>query len=481
MSDHATPQKIPTSTSSFDLPPLEKKGQVASRLAWVTAIATLGGLLFGYDTGVTNGALGFIVDYFDLVPIQEGLITFCLLIGAAVGAVGGGRLADMLGRKRLIRVMAILFVVGTIGCAAAFTIETLLFFRFVLGIAVGVSSVIVPTYLGEVAPHEKRGSLVSLNEFMLVTGQFLAFAMNALIGNIWGGNESVWRWMLLIAMVPAIILLLGMAKLPESPRWLASRGREEEAYSVLRTLRSSERAEQEIEMIKQLTRQRAAEPKVDLRQILRTKWMRSLLITGIGVAAFQQTTGVNSVMYYGTQVLEEAGFERNAALSFNVLNGVVAMLGVGLVLLMMNRIRRRTLMLVGYLGVTVIHVAIGAVGTTLDPSNPMRGYLLMILIVAFIGVMQGCLGPTLFVVLAELFPVKARGLMLGIAMLALWVVNSLVALVFPSLVATFGFGTFWLFAVVCAVAAVFVARRVPETHGRTLEELEEHFQKRFGD
>lgn len=478
MSEKTTLPALPHNTGPN---PPTGRARFASRVAWVTAIATLGGLLFGYDTGVTNGALGFIVDYFALGPLSEGLITFCLLIGAALGAAAGGKLADAVGRRRLIRVMAILFIVGTVGCAAAVNIEMLLLFRFVLGLAVGVSSMIVPTYIGEVAPQERRGSMVSLNEFMLVTGQFLAFVMNAVIGNVWGGNDSVWRWMLLIAMIPATILLLGMVKLPESPRWLASQGREDEALAVLRTLRTADRAETELAQIRDLTRQRAAEQTVNLGQVLSTRWMRSLLLTGLGVAAFQQTTGVNSVMYYGTQVLEEAGFERNAALSFNVLNGVVAVAAVGIALLLMNRIKRRTVMLAGYSGVALIHVVIGLVGSQMDASNPLRGYLLMALIVAFIGVMQGCLGPTLFVVLAELFPVKARGLMLGISMFALWVVNSIVALIFPSLVAAFGFGTFWLFAVVCSIAVVFVALRVPETHGRSLEELEASFQQRLGD
>lgn len=471
---------VPTTTASFSLPSIDQRS-VARRIMWVTAITTLGGLLFGYDTGVTNGALGFIVDYFGLNAAEEGMITFSLLIGAAIGAAAGGRLSDAIGRKRLVMIMSVLFVVGAVGCSLSFDFGVLLVFRFVLGIAVGVSSVIVPAYLGEIAPHENRGSLVSRNELMVVIGQFLAFLINAIIGNIWGDNDHIWRYMLIIAVVPAVALLVGILGLPESPRWLAAKGRYDEALAVLNRIRTPARAAAEIDMIRQLTSARSHESAVGLRQIMQSPSMRWLLVTGIGVAAFQQCTGVNSVMYYGTEVLEQAGFTRNSALIFNVLNGLAAVIGVSIALVNMNRIRRRAVLLIGYMGVAVLHILIGAVGMLLPESSSFRAWMLMILIVAFIGVMQGCLGPSLFVVLAELFPVKYRGFMLGASMLMLWVMNALIALVFPSLVEAFGFGTFWIFAVVCLIAAWFMARRVPETRGKTLEELEQEFKARFDE
>ncbi|KAB1644908.1 sugar porter family MFS transporter [Gulosibacter chungangensis] len=451
----------------------------ARRLTWITAIATLGGLLFGYDTGVTNGALSFMVDYFGLDPLQTGLITFTLLIGAAIGAVGSGSIADRLGRKRSILIMAVLFVVGTLGCVFAPELGVLLFARFVLGLAVGASSTVVPVYLAEVAPPERRGSLVSRNELMLVIGQFLAFLLNAIIGNIWGSNDHVWRYMLAVAVIPALMLVFGMLRMPESPRWLISQGRVDEARAVLESVRPLETARLETEAITTIAEESPGRADVSLREIFATAWLRRLMFLGLGVACFQQLTGVNSVMYYGTQILEQAGFERNAALMFNVLNGVMAVVGVTFAMLMMNRIRRRVFMLTGYIGVTVAHVLIGCVGMLLPEDNTVRPWLLTVLILAFILVMQGCLGPTLFVILAEIFPLKARGIMMGVAFLGLWVMNSIIALVFPPLVATFEFGTFWLFAIIGVIAVTFVAKFLPETRDMSLEQLEESFKSRF--
>jgi MFS transporter, SP family, major inositol transporter len=466
-------------TSTAALPALGTGG-FTGRLLWITAIATIGGLLFGYDTGVTNGALAYMVEYFGLNSLQEGYITFFLLIGAAVGAMVGGRASDALGRKRIITWMALLFIVGAAGCVAAFNLEVLLASRFVLGLAVGASSVVVPTYIAEVAPHEKRGGLVSRNEFMLVVGQFLAFLLNAIIGNVWGSNEHVWRYMLVIAVVPAVLLFLGMLRMPESPRWLAGRGRHEEALTVLKTIRSDERALAEVAVVERLESIRAHEPRARFSDILREKWLRRLMLIGLGIACFQQLTGVNSVMYYGTQVLEQAGFTRNSALTFNVLSGVMAVVAVGVAMTLINRYPRRAFMLTGYIGTTTAHILIGFVGMFLPEDNPFRPWLLLVLILGFIGVMQGCLGPVLFVLLSEIFPLKVRGLMVGVTMLGLWVTNSIIALVFPTLIKAMGFGTFWLFAGIGVFAIWFVAAAVPETRGRSLEEIEDTFRSRLG-
>lgn len=474
-----SPGSTRVSPSTAALPALGSGG-FTGRLLWITAIATIGGLLFGYDTGVTNGALAYMVDYFQLDSLQEGYITFFLLIGAAAGAMLGGRAADAVGRKRIITVMALVFIVGAVGCVVAFNLEVLLASRFILGLAVGASSVVVPTYIAEVAPHEKRGGLVSRNEFMLVVGQFLAFLLNAIIGNVWGSNEHVWRYMLAIAVVPAVLLFIGMLAMPESPRWLAGRGRHDEALAILKTIRSDERARAEIAVVEHLESIRAHEPRTRIIDILRVPWLRRLMLIGIGIACFQQLTGVNSVMYYGTQVLEQAGFTRNAALTFNVLSGVMAVLAVGVAMALVNRYPRRTFMLTGYIGTTTAHILIGCVGMFLPDDNPFRPWLLLILILGFIGVMQGGLGPVLFVLLSEIFPLKVRGLMVGVTMLALWVTNSVIALAFPTLIKALGFGTFWLFAVIGVFAIWFVAVAVPETRGRTLEEIEDTFRTRVG-
>lgn len=470
---------VAPSAGKTSLPPLGQ-GAYNKRIGQVAVIATFGGLLFGYDTGVLNGALSFMVDYFQINAIQEGLITFILLAGAALGAFFGGRISDGLGRRKLIIGLAVLFFVGALGCVLAPTYETLLAFRFILGLAVGGASVTVPVYLAEVAPFERRGSLVSLNELMIVSGQFLAFAINAIIGNLWGGHGEVWRYMLTVAVLPALVLFFGMLRMPESPRWLASKGRYAEALVALRTIRSDERAVAEINEIQELTLLEKKEQAVGWSEILSQPWLRRLLFIGMGLAAFQQLTGINSMMYYGTQVLEQAGFTRNAALGFNVLNGVVNVGATLVALAIINKFNRRTLLLIGLSGTTLAHAFVGSVGIFLEDGNPLRPWLLLIGILAFIAFMAGTIGALAWLMIAEIFPLKFRGRMIGATVLVLWLTNAVVSLVFPSLIEAVGFGTFWIFAAIGLVAITFIATSVPETRGRSLEELEMDFQTKYG-
>lgn len=469
-----------TNAVAASLPPIGN-GPYNRRIGLIAVIATFGGLLFGYDTGVLNGALSFMVDYFGLTPIQEGMITFTLLIGAGIGAFFGGRISDAIGRRTNIIILAVLFFVGAAGCVISPTYEVLLVFRFVLGLAVGGASVTVPVYLAEVAPFEKRGSLVSRNELMIVSGQFLAFLINAIIGNVWGGNDEVWRYMLAVAVIPAFVLFFGMLRMPESPRWLVAKGRDDDALAVLRTVRSEERAVAEMDEVRELYAVEKVEQSGTWADVRNQRWIRRLLFIGIGIAAYQQLTGINSMMYYGTQVLEEAGFSRNAALSFNVLNGLASVGAMFVALAIINKYNRRTLMTIGFIGITICHLAVGIVGVALPPDNPVRPWLLLIFIVAFIAIMQGTIGPLAWLMIAEIFPLRMRGLLIGTTVLVLWATNATISLVFPSLVAALGFGTFFLFAAVGLLALLFVSTSVPETRGQTLEDLEEHFKVKYAE
>ncbi|MCU1527789.1 MAG: sugar transporter [Frondihabitans sp.] len=467
-----------TASINVALPPLGN-GPYNRRLGLIAIIATFGGLLFGYDTGVLNGALSFMVEYFHLNAIQEGMITFILLIGAAVGAVVGGRVSDAVGRRKNIIGLAVLFFIGAGGCVIAPTYDTLLVFRFILGLAVGGASVTVPVYLAEVAPFEKRGSLVSRNELMIVVGQFLAFLINAIIGNLGAGNENVWRYMLAVAVIPAFVLFFGMLRMPESPRWLIAKGRDDEALAVLKIVRSEERALAEMEEVRQLAKIEKEEQSGGWAEIKAQPWIRRLLFIGIGLAAYQQLTGINSMMYYGTQVLEQAGFDRNSALTFNVLNGVMSVGAMLVALAIINRFNRRTLLLFGFTGTTIAHIFVGTIGLALPVANPARPWLLLVSILLFIGIMQGTIGPLVWLMIAEIFPLKMRGFMIGVTVLVLWLTNGVISLVFPVLVESLHFGTFLLFAFVGCLAILFVASTVPETKGHTLEELESHFKEKF--
>ena len=213
----------------------------------ITAVSTLGGLLFGYDTGVINGALPFIEDDLGLTPLTTGLVTSSLLVGAAFGALMGGRLGDRYGRRRLIMGLAAVFLLGTIGVSLAPNVAVMVAFRFILGLAVGGASAMVPVFLAEMAPAHLRGQMVTRNELMIVSGQLLAFVTNAVLGNVWADETHIWRWMLVIATLPAIALWIGMLRVPESPRWLASIGSFPEAFEVLKKIRTAAVARKEID------------------------------------------------------------------------------------------------------------------------------------------------------------------------------------------------------------------------------------------
>jgi MFS transporter, SP family, major inositol transporter len=461
------------------LPP-DTPGPHSSRLGLVAVIATFGGLLFGYDTGVINGALEPLQRDLSLTPFRIGVIAAILLLGAAVGAAVGGRLSDALGRRRMILMLAGIFFVGTMGCVLSPNYEVLAFFRFVLGLAVGGASVTVPVYLAEISPYERRGSLVTRNEFMIVFGQFLAFAINAILYNIWGGSDVVWRYMLLVAVLPAFVLFFGMLRMPESPRWLVHKGRDQDALDVLRQVRSPERAEAELAEVHALAEE---EEKAHMGgwKDLAVPWIRRLLVIGIGLAIVQQLTGINSIMYYGTQVLEEGGFSSNAAITLNILNGVASVSGITVAILVMNRINRRPMLLFGYFGIATAHLLIGLSSLFLAPGL-FRASMILLFIIMFVVIMQGTAGPLVWLMLAEIFPLEMRGFAIGISVLILWITNFFVGLFFPSLVAGIGISyTFFLFAVIGALSFLFIWTMVPETRGRTLEQLEEHFREKFGE
>lgn len=477
-----------SSGASTELPALGR-GPYSRRLGWVAVIATFGGLLFGYDTGVLNGALGFMkIDPVltgsagaELSAAEVGLITSILLAGAAIGALVGGRLSDKVGRRRLIVVLAVMFFVAAVGVVASWNYEVLLAFRFLLGLAVGGASVTVPVYLGEIAPFEQRGSIVSRNELMIVTGQFLAFLINAIIGNVFAATPHTWRYMMVVAALPAIVLFLGMLRMPESPRWLVLQGRDREALDVLRQVRSEERAVAEMAEVRELAQIAREEQSGHLGEVIRTPWMRRLLLIGIGLAMFQQLTGINSMMYYGELVLQDAGFSHQIALIVNVFSGVASVSAMLIALnFVIDRFNRRSVLIFGFAAITIAHVLAGVVGTQMDTADPARRWLLLGIIVLFVFIMQGTAGPLVWLMVSEIFPLRMRGAMIGVTVFLLWGTNMVIAQVFPILTQAIGFGTFFAFAGVNALAVVFIATSVPESHGITLERLEEHFMATLG-
>jgi major inositol transporter-like SP family MFS transporter len=463
-----------TAVSSGPARTAGSKDKPNKALKRITAISTLGGLLFGYDTGVINGALPFMEQDLGLTPFTTGLVTSALLFGAAFGALMGGRLADRYGRRRMIIALAGVFLVGTLGVSFAPNVEIMVPFRFVLGLAVGGASAMVPVFLAEMSPAHMRGQMVTRNELMIVSGQLLAFVTNAVLGNVWADELHIWRWMLVLATLPAIALWLGMLRVPESPRWLASIGSFEEAFEVLKKIRSAATARREFDEVRHLAREDYESKKGSFKD-LNVPWMRRIFLIGVGVAICQQITGVNSIMYYGTEILKQSGFGTEAALTANIANGVISVLATFVGIWLLGRVGRRPMLMVGQIG-TIVALALIGVFSLVLPEGTGRGFVILGLTVTFLAFQQGAISPVTWLMLSEIFPLKIRGLGMGSTAFILWMVNFAVGFSFPVLAEGVGIsGTFFMFAFIGIFAVIFVKVYLPETRGKTLEELEEQF------
>ncbi|MGW2521480.1 sugar porter family MFS transporter [Streptomyces sp. NPDC001617] len=452
---------------------------VSRRLRLITVIATFGGLLFGYDTGVINGALPYMTDDLGLTAVTEGMVTSSLLLGAALGAITGGRLSDARGRRRTILTLAVVFFIGALGCTLAPNTAVMVVARFVLGLAVGGTSVTVPVYLAEVSPAERRGALVTRNELMIVSGQLLAFTSNAIIAQVGGESGGIWRYMLVIATIPAVVLWFGMLVMPESPRWLASQTRFGEALEVLKQVRSRQRAEAELAEVSALAVKEEQEKLGGWQDMKATPWLRKLMFVGFGIAIVQQITGVNTIMYYGTQILTDAGFASDSALTANIANGVISVLATFVGIWLLGRVNRRPMLMTGQIGTTAALLLIGVFSLVL-PSGDGRAFAVLAMTVTFLAFQQGAISPVTWLMLSEIFPMRMRGFGMGIAAVVLWLTNFAIGLVFPSLVSAIGISnTFFLFVVAGILSLTFVKLYVPETKGRTLETLEAELRARF--
>ena len=446
-------------------------------LVKLTVISTLGGLLFGYDTGVISGALLYMRDDLALTPLTEAVVVSSLLFpGAAFGALLGGKLADSLGRKGSLLVCAGLFLVGALICATAPNVVIMTTGRILLGFGVGAAAVTCPLYLAEMAPADRRGRMVTINELMIVTGQFLAFAINALIDALFSGSH-IWRWMLIVAAIPAIALFIGLFFLPESPRWYAVRNRLDDTRRVLSLSRSPAEAAEEYNVIAMHARRDVQEDKgAALRDLRAFPWMRRILWIGIGLAVVQQATGINTVNYYAPTILESAGLGTSSALVLTIAVGVVGVTGTILGIYLLGHVNRRPLVMTGFIGVAAGHLILALM--FLLPESKGRAYLILAGMLIVVFFVQTFIGTLIWLLLSEIFPMTVRGFAMGAAVFVLWTTNTIISFVFPLLVGALGATlTFGLFALVNACSFIFVWRVCPETRGRTLEELEDDFRE----
>ena len=408
-----------------------------------------------------------------LTVLQTGIVISSLIFAAAVGALIGGKISDAIGRRKTIILLAIMFFVGVMFVIFSPGFEILVAGRIILGLAVGGASTVVPVYLAELAPYEIRGSITGRNELAIVVGQFTAFVVNAILGATLGHIDGVWRIMFGICALPAIALFIGMLRMPESPRWLVEKGRYDEALAVLKTVRSEDRALAEFAQVEQVTEDEKKGNQLSFKEILSNKWLRRIVFVGIGVSVTQQLTGINSIMYYGTRVLEESGFTETAALMANTVFGLAAVIGGIFALRNMDRLDRRKTFFIGLFLTTICHCLVGIAGMLLPEGNPARPYVIAVLVTLFVLSMQSFLNIAVWVWLAEIFPLEIRGLAIGIAVFFGWFVNGLLALYVPTLLNALGLGTFFLFAVIGVIMLGFLWHEVPETRGRSLESLEE--------
>ena len=424
-----------------------------------------------------NGALPSLVSDMQLTPFLEGLVASILPFGAAWGAAFGGRLADRFGRRRLLMVLAVVFVVATVGCAGAPSVGVLVAFRAVLGLAVGASSVTVPVFLAELAPAHLRGRVVAQNELMIVGGQALAFVFNAGLATAFGHVPHVWRYMLVLATVPALVLWVGMTVVPESPRWLARRGRFDEMTRVLQRIRQHAYTADEAEGVRELAAQDADRPAAGVLDLVRVPWIRGIFGIGAAMAVINQISGINAIQYYGVTVLQDSGFGGNGAFYANIIPGFVGVAAVGLAMVLLKHVGRRPLLLTGLAGTITSLTAFALCYLLVPGESAARPWAVLACIVVFVGFEQCCIGTVTWLYMSEIFPLSVRGVGMGACAWLLWMVTFVVGLTFPLLTDALGMGyTVLIFVALQLVALVWVHRVAPETKDRTLEELEEHFR-----
>ena len=436
----------------------------------VASVAALGGLLFGYDTGIISGALLFIGKDFDLNAFLEGFIVSSLLLGAVVGAGVSGALSDRLGRRTIILVAATIFAIGAIGAGLSPSVWVLIFFRFFLGLGVGSASALVPSYISESSPTDVRGSLSSLFQLAITLGILVAYLVNAAFA-----STGSWRWPLALAFVPALILLIGMYFLPETPRWLVSKDRDEEARRVLRRTRSDEEVERELREIRQAEKEEGEQ--AGYRELL-APWVRPMLVVGIGLAIFQQFVGINTVIYYAPTIIKSTGLADVASVLATVGIGVVNVVMTVVAIAMIDRVGRKPLLLVGLAGMTI---SLGIIGAAFAFSglSGIISWVTLAGLMLYIASFAVSFGPVLWVMLPEIFPLNARGTGTGVSALSNWGANFVVAQAFLPLVALIGrSAVFWILAAICIVAALFIQLLVPETKGRSLEQIEADLRSR---
>lgn len=476
-----------TSTS-----PSGNQAQLNLRYIWlISIVAAMGGLLFGWDWVVVGGAKPFFERYFHLTnAAQSGWANSCALIGCLAGSLLAGVMSDKLGRKKLLILAALLFAVTSIGNGLANNFTVFVIWRILGGVAIGLASGLSPLYIAEVAPAQMRGKLVAINQLTIVVGILAAQVINwwlvrdmgaellralgpeatvaakdEFIRNSWFGTSG-WRWMFGLTAVPAALFFFSMFLVPESPRWLVKNGRSDQARRVLERIGGGAYATAAVADVKS-TLAAGETSQVRFADLLDRKMMR-VLVLGVTLAVFQQWCGINVIFNYAEEIFRSAGYDIGDVLKNIAWTGSVNMGFTFVALGTVDRVGRRPLMLFGAAGLAMIYAAMG-----LCYAKGIQGLPVLLLVLAAIGCYAMSLAPVTWVVISEIFPNRIRGAAMSIAVMALWIACFLLTYTFPLLNAKLGSsGTFWLYAVICVVGFIFVFFKLPETKGKSLEQIE---------
>jgi sugar porter (SP) family MFS transporter len=436
-----------------------------SRIRRLAAIASIGGFLFGYDTGVISGALLYIKNDFHLSSFQQSAVVAVLVGGAAAGAMVGGRLADRLGRRRSLMAVAALFVVGIAGASLTPDLGGLVAARLLIGISVGAASVTVPLYISELAPAAERGALVSRNQLMLTVGIVVAYLVDVIFAPI-----HDWRAMFAVGVLPALALGFGALRLPETPRWLLAHGRETEARDVLRSVRSTDAVDSELAEISSV-----ADRRVRLRSLLAPR-VKPLVAIGVMLAVFQQVTGINTVIYYAPTILKSTGL---GSVSSIVSTAGIGLVNVGMTIVairLIDKRGRRPLLLGGLVGMALSLAILGAAFAI--GLNAATGAVAIVVLMLYVASFAIGLGPVFWLLISEIYPLSVRAEGMSIAGVANWTANFAVSVSFLLLVAGIGqAATFWLYGALTIATLAYAWKYVPETRHSSLEALEDRLAR----
>jgi len=460
----------------------KKAGSVKGYLYLVCLVAALGGFLFGFDTAVISGTIGLVKGDFGLDAVAEGWFVSCALLGCIIGVAASGKLSDSYGRKIVMILSALLFLVSAMGCMLAESFSALIAYRLVGGLGIGVASMVSPLYISELAPSNLRGRMVSLYQLALTIGIVVAYFSNAfIVDHKWDGfsgeelgrifTTQPWRAMLGLGALPALVFLLALFAVPESPRWLLTKGKKQQAIKVLSKIEGTQAAPTDLQGF--VSQQKSDEE--SFKTLFRPVYRRALWI-GLLLPFLSQVCGINAVIYYGPRILEQAGFTLNNALGGQVTIGIINVVFTFVAIFTIDKWGRKPLLYVGIGGAVISLLVIGI----LFQSGVVTGPWILIFILAFIACFAFSFGPVCWVVIGEIFPNGIRGKAMSLATLSLWVGNFLVGQLTPLMLDGAGPAwTFWIFAICCSPALLLNFKLIPETKGRSLEEIDAHWKHTF--